>query len=90
MIAATELGVLFRAGPLPEALPISLEVLNLAGGDPDQGETTPHKFTGGIPPKWCTLANLKELEMSNCGLDGKLLSTRAERVMCVLIIDFLR
>jgi len=64
-------------------LPTSLEILNLAGGDPGDDET-PHKFTGGIPPEWGALANLKELEMSNCDLDGKLLSTRIERfrILC--------
>ena len=60
-------------------LPTSLEILNLAGGDPDD-DGTPHKFTGGIPPEWGALTNLKELEMANCGLDGKLLSTRSELV----------
>ena len=62
---------------MPKVLPISLEILNLAGGDPDEGET-PHNFTGGIPPEWGALTNLKELEMSNCSLDGKICSTRSE------------
>ena len=59
-------------------LPTSLVILNLEGGNLYDGET-PHKFTGGIPPEWGALANLKELNMANCSLDGKLLSTRAER-----------
>ena len=54
---------------MPKVLPTSLEILNLAHG----------KFTGGIPPEWGALMNLKELNMANCGLDGKLLSTRPER-----------
>ena len=59
--------------------PTSLEVLDLSGGDPRFHGTTPHKFTGGIPPEWGALTNLKELKMAFCGLDGKLLSIRAER-----------
>ena len=60
---------------MPKVLPTSLEVLDLEGGDPDDGGT-PHKFTGGIPPEWGALTNLKKLVMVDCGLDGKLLSTR--------------
>ena len=60
------------AGPLPKVLPTSLEILNLAGYG-----RTPHKFTGGIPSEWGALTNLKELNMDNCSLDGKLLSTRS-------------
>jgi len=59
-------------------LPTSLEILDLAGGDPDDYKI-PHKFTGGIPSEWGALTNLKELNMANCSLDGKLLSTRSER-----------
>ena len=55
-------------------LPTSLEVLDLSGG-----EYTPHTFTGGIPPEWGALTNLKELKMAFCGLDGKPLSIRTER-----------
>ena len=56
------------AGPLPKVMPVSLEVLNLSGGlDPG------HKFTGGIPPEWGSMTNLKELKMFNCGLDGEIL-----------------
>ena len=62
------------AGPLPKVLPISLEVLNVSGVGYE-----PHKFTGGIPSEWGALTNLKELNMTNCSLDGKLLSTRSER-----------
>ena len=65
-----------RAGPLPKVLPTSLEILILLGG-----YDTPHKFTGGIPSEWGALTNLKRLGMANCSLDGKLLSTRTERVM---------
>jgi len=50
-------------------LPISLEVVQLSG----------NKFTGGIPPEWDALTNLKTLVMADCGLDGKPLSTRSER-----------
>ena len=63
---------------MPKVLPTSLEVLDLSGGDPRFGGT-PHKFTGGIPPEWGALTNLKELKMAFCGLDGKLLSIRSER-----------
>ena len=56
-------------------LPISLEVFNLG----DDWENT-NKFTGGIPSEWGALANLKVLKMVACGLDGKLLSTRTERL----------
>ena len=66
-------------GPLPNVLPTSLEVLDLAGGDPSKGGI-PHEFTGGIPPEWGALANLKELKMAFCGLDGKPLSIRSERL----------
>ena len=51
-------------------LPTSLEVLDVSGV-----EYEPHKFTGGIPSEWGALANLKELKMHNCSLDGKSLST---------------
>ena len=27
----------------------------------------PHKFTGGIPPEWGALTNLKKLNMAHCG-----------------------
>ena len=60
-------------------LPTSLEVLNLSGGETRYGDT-PHKFTGGIPPEWGALTNLKELKMFFCGLDGKPLSIRTERL----------
>ena len=53
------------AGPLPKVMPVSLEILNLSGG-----EFKPHKFTGGIPAEWSLMTNLKELKMANCGLDG--------------------
>ena len=68
-------------------LPTSLEVLNLAGDDPTYGGT-PHKFTGGIPPDWGALTNLKKLSMYNCSLDGKPLSIRAERLRVLLIFQF--
>ena len=79
LIVAAEIGVFVRAGPLPKVLPTSLEVLELSGGMLDIGGT-PHKFTGGIPPEWGALTNLKKLEMDYCSLDGKLLSTRSERL----------
>ena len=66
-------------------LPTSLEVLDLSGGDIRKGGTS-HKFTGGIPPEWGALTNLKEPNMAFCGLDGKPLSIRSERVIFVLII----
>ena len=55
------------AGPLPKVMPLSLEVLNLSGGEYSFNE---HKFTGGIPSEWGSLTNLKSLDMRNCGLDG--------------------
>ena len=61
-------------------LPTSLEILNLTGGNPGLGGT-PHKFTGGIPPEWGALTNLKMLKMAHCGLGGKIGSTRTERFM---------
>ena len=67
------------AGPLPKVLPISLEVLDVSGvfGNP-------HKFTGGVPSEWGALTNLKELKMILCGLDGKPLSIRTERLRALL------
>ena len=62
-------------------LPTSLEVLDVSGDF-----YRPHKFTGGIPPEWGALTNLKELKMANCGLDGKLLSTRTERFKGTLTV----
>jgi len=61
-------------GPLPKQLPVSLEVLDLSGGDDFTrvgGPDLRHKFTGGIPSEWGALTNLKELKMPNSGLDGK-------------------
>ena len=80
-IFATEIDVAFYAGPLPKMLPISLEVFHLG----DNFRKT-NKFTGGIPSEWGALTNLKELKIVACGLDGKPLRTRSERVICVLII----
>ena len=48
-------------------MPVSLETLDLSGG---QSRPTSHKFTGGIPAEWSSMTNLKELKLSNCGLDG--------------------
>ena len=87
LIVATELGVLFRAGPLPNVLPTSLEILKLAGGA-SWDEGTSHRFTGGLPSEWGALTNLKELTMANCSLDGKLLSTGTERLRIFADIDF--
>ena len=54
-------------------MPPSLEKLDLSGGGGlCIGE--PHKFTGGIPTEWGSLTNLKEVNMGQCGLDGKLVS----------------
>ena len=78
---ATEIDVAFYAGPLPKVLPISLEVFNLG-----ESSKNTNKFSGGIPSEWGALTNLKELKMLACGLDGKPLRTRSERVICVLII----
>ena len=46
-------------------MPPSLEELDLSGD-----WNTPHKFTGGTPPEWGSLTNLKKLSMAYCGLDG--------------------
>ena len=75
-------------------LPISLEVLDVSGGnyendddddddDVDDGDddgNNTNKFTGGIPSEWGALTNLKKLKMAYCGLDGKLPSIRAEHI----------
>ena len=55
-------------------MPVSLEVLDLSGGTDNLeygGTDQRHKFTGGIPAEWCSMTNLKELKMVNCGLDGE-------------------
>ena len=57
-------------------LPTSLEILDISGGDGRDH----HKFTGGIPPEWGALTNLKQLKMARCGLDGAFGSTRTERL----------
>ena len=80
-IFATEIGVVFYAGPLPKVLPVPLEVLNFGV---NYGNT--NKFTGGVPSEWGALTNLKELKMQSCGLDGKPLSIRTERLL--IFADF--
>ena len=59
-------------------LPTSLEILDISGGTAYDGRDH-HKFTGGIPPEWGALTNLKQLKMARCGLDGAFGSTHAER-----------
>ena len=59
-------------------LPTSLEILDISGGDVYTDGRDHHKFTGGIPPEWGALTNLKELKMARCGLDGAFGSTRSE------------
>ena len=54
-----------HAGPLPRVMPVSLEILHLGGS-----WTHSNRFTGGIPAEWSSMTNLKELKMSECGLDG--------------------
>ena len=49
-------------------MPVSLEILNLSGTYDNK-----HKFTGGLPPEWSSMTNLKELKMADCGLDGECL-----------------
>ena len=66
-------------GPLPKVLPTSLEILDISGG-----LLVRHKFTGGIPPEWGALTNLKQLNMARCGLDGAFGSTRTERLILAL------
>ena len=46
-------------------MPPSLEILILG-----KYSNNTNKFTGGIPPEWGSLTNLKELWMVACGLDG--------------------
>ena len=57
-----------RAGSLPKVMPVSLVILDLSGGMYMGRE---HKFTGGLPPEWSSMTNLKELKMVACGLDGE-------------------
>ena len=64
------------AGELPKQLPTSLEVLTLG-----EYSDNANKFTGGIPSEWSALTNLKSLKIVCCGLDGKPLSIRSERVV---------
>ena len=59
-------------------LPTSLEILDISGGGAYADGRDHHKFTGGIPPEWGALTNLKELKMAHCGLDGAFGSTRTE------------
>ena len=47
-------------------MPLSLEKLILGY---EYGSSN-NKFTGGIPTKWSSLTNLKELNMAYCGLSG--------------------
>mgnify|MGYP002047351612 CR=1 FL=1 len=51
-------------------MPLSLEILNLSGGENHDQEHV-HNFTGGIPVEWSSMTNLKELKMVACGLDGE-------------------
>ena len=89
VIFVTEVDIVLCAGPLPKVLPTSLEVLDLSGGNPaDYPSGTPHKFTGGIPSEWGALTNLKELKMAFCGLGGKPLSIRSERLHMLLTFMF--
>ena len=62
-----------RAGRLPTIMPVSLETLDLSGGNDPYSVQTPHKFTGNIPAEWSSMTNLKELKMVDCGLDGECL-----------------
>ena len=64
---------------MPKVLPTSLEILDISGGDNYVDGRDHHKFTGGIPPEWGALTNLKQLKMARCGLDGAFGSTRSER-----------
>ena len=66
-------------------LPSSLLSIDVSGGDHWR---TPHNlFTGGIPPEWGTLTNLKMLKMARCGLDGAYGSTRT--VSCWSVLFYL-
>ena len=67
-------------------LPTSLAILDISGGDRYDGSDH-HTFTGGIPPEWGALTNLKQLKMARCGLDGAFGSTRTERFN-FLLADF--
>ena len=69
-----------NTGPLPKVLPPSLEILDTSGGGAYIDGRDHHKFTGGIPPEWGALTNLKELKIARCGLDGAFGSTRSERL----------
>ena len=73
-------------------LPTSLEVIDISGGNYYNlysGLREHHNFTGGIPPEWGALTNLKELKMAYCELDGAFGSTRIERLRILLtFFDF--
>ena len=47
-------------------MPVSLEILKLG-----ECSNNTNKFTGGLPPEWSSMTNLKELKMVACGLDGE-------------------
>ena len=59
-------------------LPTSLEIFDISGGDFFRDH---HKFTGGIPPEYGALTNLKQLKMARCGLGGAFGSTWFELVV---------
>ena len=60
---------------MPKVLPTSLKILDISGGNIYDDGRDHHKFTGGIPPEWGALKNLKQLKMARCGLDGAFGST---------------
>ena len=76
-VFATDKKILCCSGPpLPETLKLlaplaNLEVLSLSH----------NKLGGTITADVSVFTNLKKLRMAVCGLDGKLLSTRSERVI---------
>ena len=64
-----------RTGPLPKVMPVSLEILifglpNYTNDGVKVLCENNNKFTGGIPAEWSSMTNLKQLNMSSCGLDG--------------------
>ena len=66
-------------------MPTSLEILNM--GD-DVGNN--NKFTGGIPAEWCSMTNLKELKMVECGLDGQCFYVESNHPCAQLMRAFAR
>ena len=66
-------------GELPKQLPVSLKVLILG-----EDSSNTNYFTGGIPPEWGALTNLKQLKMVACGLGGEICMPQHTCTVCLL------